>query len=331
MEKNFFFKSEGPKKLKEIISICGLDNSISDLDTSVDVDDVSNLSDARKKDISFLHSQKYKNIAQKTNAGFCVTLKKFGNLLPKDCIKLYVNNVLFSFAKVSKIFYPDADIDKLDTSLNYSDKISKNYNKVIFGINTLIGSNVKIGKNTVIGNNSIIEHSVEIGENCLIGSNVIIKNSILENNVFIQDGCKIGIKGFGFVPVKNKNFRLPHVGKVLLKTGVEIGSGSTIDRGSISDTIISENTFLDNQVHIAHNVKIGKNCMIAGQVGIAGSSTLGDNVVIGGQAGISGHLKIGNNVQIGGGSGVIKDVPDNSKIMGYPSIKFRDFIRKIGA
>ena len=144
----------------------------------------------------------------------------------------------------------------------------------------------------------------------------------------IQDGCKIGLKGFGFIPIKGKNFRFPHVGKVILKDNVELGASCTIDRGSVGDTIIGENTFLDNQVHMAHNVKVGKNCMIAGQVGFAGSSTLGDNVSIGGQAGISGHLKIGNNVKIGGGSGVVKDIEDNSVVMGYPAVPLKEFLKK---
>ena len=143
----------------------------------------------------------------------------------------------------------------------------------------------------------------------------------------IQDGCKIGQKGFGFIPIKNKNLKIPHIGRVLIHDKVEIASGCTIDRGSVDDTEIGQNTFLDNQVHLAHNVKIGANCMIAGQVGFAGSSIIGDNVSIGGQAGISGHLKIGNNVKIGGGSGVIKDIPDNQVVMGYPAILFKDFIK----
>ena len=143
----------------------------------------------------------------------------------------------------------------------------------------------------------------------------MIKNSIIGDQVVIQDGCKIGLKGFGFIPLKGKNFRFPHIGKVILKDNVELGASCTIDRGSVGDTIIGENTFLDNQVHMAHNVKLGKNCMIAGQVGFAGSSILGDNVSIGGQAGVSGHLKIGNNVKIGGGSGVVKDIEDNSVVM----------------
>ena len=161
----------------------------------------------------------------------------------------------------------------------------------------------------------------------MIGSNVIIKNSIIGDNVVFQDNCKIGLKGFGFIPIKNKNIKFPHIGKVIIEDNVELASGCTIDRGSVDDTSIGKNTYLDNQVHVAHNVKIGSNCMIAGQVGIAGSSTLGDHVSIGGQAGISVHLKIGNNVKIGGGSGVVKDIEDNQTVMGYPAISFKDFIK----
>ena len=95
----------------------------------------------------------------------------------------------------------------------------------------------------------------------------------------------------------------------------------------MSNTIIGKNTYLDNQIHIAHNVKIGENSIIAGQVGIAGSAIIGSNVRIGGQAGISGHIKVGNNVEIGGGSGVIKNIPDNTKVMGYPAKNIREFLR----
>ena len=247
--------------------------------------------------------------------------------MPENCIKIIVDDVLLSAAKVSKLIYPESEFDYLDQTLISSEQIKDKYIDVKFGKNVLIGENVQIGKNTAIGNNSIIEHDVKIGENCSIGSFVVIKNSVLENEVHIKDGVKIGSKGFGFIPDKSKNFRIPHIGKVLLMKGVEIGSGTTIDRGSISDTILGENTFVDNLVQIGHNVRIGKNCMIVSQVGISGSTVIGDNVVIGGQAGISGHLKIGNNVKIGGNSGVIKDIPDNKKVMGYPSMDFKKFVK----
>ena len=227
---------------------------------------------------------------------------------------------------VLKKIYPFADIDYPDTSLKRV--INNKYKLVKFGNNVLVGKNAKISTNTLIGSNSIIEHNVIIGKECVIGSGVIIKNSIIGDRVVIQDDCKIGQKGFGFIPINNKNVKFPHIGKVIIENDVEIGSGCTIDRGSVDDTSLGNNTYLDNQVHIAHNVKIGSNCMIAGQVGFAGSSKIGNNVSIGGQAGISGHLTIGNNVKIGGGSGVVKDIKDNQIVMGYPAVPFRDFLKK---
>ena len=162
----------------------------------------------------------------------------------------------------------------------------------------------------------------------MIGSNIVLKNSILGDRVVLQDNCKIGQKGFGFIPNKNKNFKFPHIGSVIIDDDVEIASGCTIDRGSLDDTTIGKNTYLDNQVHVAHNVKIGSNCMIAGQVGFAGSTSIGNNVSIGGQVGVSGYLKIGNNVKIGGGSGIVKNIDDNQIVMGYPAVPLRDFLKK---
>ena len=246
--------------------------------------------------------------------------------MPNNCKPIVSEKVLLVTAKITKIFYPDSVTDNFDVSVQNIDK-TEFKDKVKFGKNVLIGKNVKIGLDCLIGHNTIIEKNVVIGNNCSIGSNVIIRNSIIKNNVHVLDGCVIGKKGFGFFPDKASNFRYPQIGVVIIEDNAEIGCGSTIDRGSLSNTIIGKNTYLDNQIHIAHNVKIGNNCIIAGQVGFAGSSTLGNNVMIGGQAGISGHLKIGNNVQIGGGSGVIKDIPDNTKVMGYPAKNLKEFIK----
>ena len=245
--------------------------------------------------------------------------------MPSSVEKIVVDNVLFELARITKLIYPFSDIDYPDLTLKKPQKL---YKKVKFGNNVLIGKNVKIGKNSVIGSNTIIENNVQIGSNCIIGEGVILKNSIIGNNVVIQDNTKIGQKGFGFIPIKKKNIKFPHIGKVIIKDNVEIATSCTIDRGSIDDTVIGENTYLDNQVHVAHNVKIGSNCMIAGQVGFAGSATIGNNVSIGGQAGVSGHLKIGNNVKIGGGSGVVKNIEDNQIVMGYPAVPLKEFLKK---
>jgi len=327
MSKNIFYEKKGPFPLKEIIKTIGYTGNFLDKN-NFEIYGFESLNNANKNDMTFLNSSKYKLLSLKTKAAVCITSSNLSKFLPEKCIILDVKNVLFAVTKASKMFYPNADIDFPDENLSNSELVKKSYPNVKFGINTLIGKNVKIGKNSYIGSNTIIESNVIIGENCLIGSHITIRNSLISNNVHIQDGAKVGVKGFGFIPNKNKNIRTPHIGKVILEEGVEIGANSTIDRGSLADTIIGKNTFLDNQVHVAHNVKIGKNCMIAGQVGFAGSSTIGDNVVIGGQAGISGHLKIGSNVKIGGGSGVINDIPDNYQAMGYPAVSLKNFIKQ---
>jgi UDP-3-O-[3-hydroxymyristoyl] glucosamine N-acyltransferase len=292
---------------------------------TISINDIKPIQLAKKNDLTFFDSQKYKTHALNTKASFCITTKNLDKFLPKSIKKIIVNNVLFELARVLKEIYPLADIDYPDLSLSTPNK--KKYKSIKFGQNVLIGNNVKIGNNSLIGSNSIVEHDVIIGKDCVIGSNVIIKNSIIGNRVVLQDNCKIGQKGFGFIPLKNKNIKFPHIGRVIINDDVEIATACTIDRGSIDDTIIGNNTYLDNQVHVAHNVKIGSNCMIAGQVGFAGSSTIGNNVSIGGQAGVSGHLTIGNNVKIGGGSGVIKDIEDNQVVMGYPAKSLKDFLK----
>ena len=293
--------------------------------SNIKINDVATLSRSKKFDLTFFDSIKYKSFALNTKASFCITTEKLEKFLPINTQKIIVKKVLFELAKVLKVLYPSADIDYPDTSLKSVTRIK--IKGVKFGNNVLVGKNVKIGTNTVIGPNSVIEHDVGSGKSCVIGSNVVLKNTIIGNNVVIQDGTKIGLKGFGFIPIKENNFKFPHIGRVIINDNVEIASGCTIDRGSVDDTEIGKNTYLDNQVHVAHNVKIGSNCMIAGQVGFAGSSSIGNNVSIGGQAGISGHLSIGNNVKIGGGSGVVKDIEDNQVVMGYPAIPFKEFIK----
>ena len=322
---NPFFENKGPIKIEEILIQAKFQNKYKY--SGVNISDIKDLVSASNKDITFFHSKKYELAASKTKAAFCITTKNLSNKLPDTCKPIEADNVLVSTAMITTMFYPGAITDDFDVHTLNIEKTSYN-NSVNHGQNIFIGKNVKIGSNCSIGHNTIIESNVVIGDNCSIGSNVIIRNTLIKNNVSILDGCVIGKKGFGFFPSKNGNIRYPHIGIVIIEDNCEIGSGSTIDRGSLSNTIIGKNTFIDNQVHIAHNNRIGENCIIAGQVGFAGSSSLGNNVMIGGQAGISGHLKIGNNVQIGGGSGVIKDVPDNSKVMGYPAKDLKRFIKE---
>ena len=322
---NPFFKNKGPFKFIDILKDLSLENDQNNQNQNIV--DIKDLQISKSNEITFFHSKKYKTAANNTKASFCITTKNLQNELPKSCLPIIVDNVLVSTSIITAKFYPESINDDFDNTVEGINKTKFN-NKVEFGKNVLLGKNVSIGSNCMIGHNTIIEKNVSIGHNCVIGSNTIIRNCLIRNNVRILDNCVIGKHGFGFFPTQNKNLRYPHMGIVIIEDDCEIGCGSTIDRGSMSNTTIGKNTYLDNQIHIAHNVVIGENSIIAGQVGIAGSSIIGKNVKIGGQVGISGHLKIGNNVKIGGGSGVVKDIPDDTIVMGYPAVPLKEFLKK---
>ena len=322
MNKIFFKKTKKFIFVKDIFSIC---NYSEKKFYNQKIFGVNNVQDAKVGDVTFFNDLKYENDIKITKASACIVNKNFVKFLNKNTISVISQNPLLDFYKVVSVFYSDSSTDKekIITSNNKNQFSKKN---ILIGENTLIDKTVKIGKDTEIGNNVIIKHGVHIGKNCKIGSNVIIENALMGDNIIIKSGTLIGQTGFGFNFEKKKRIKFPHIGRVIIENDVIIGSFCTIDRGSLTDTVIGEFTSIDNQVQIAHNVKIGNFCMIAAQSGIAGSTVIGNNVQIGGQTGISGHLSIGNNVKIGGKSGVISDINDNQTVMGYPAKNIREFL-----
>jgi UDP-3-O-[3-hydroxymyristoyl] glucosamine N-acyltransferase len=322
MNKIFFKKSKKFIYLKDIFNIC---NYFEKKFSNKKIFGVSNIIEAKIGDITFFNDLKYEHEINITKASACIVSNKLAKYLNKNTIPIISENPLLDFYKTVIFFYPDSsnDNEKVINSKNKNQFLKKN---ISIGENTLIDKSASIGNDTHIGNNVIIKHSVHIGKNCKIGSNVIIENAILGDNIIIKSGTVIGQTGFGFNFDKKKRIKFPHIGRVIIENDVLIGSFCTIDRGSLTDTVIGEFTSIDNQVQIAHNVKIGNFCMIAAQSGIAGSAIIGNNVKIGGQTGISGHLSIGNNVKIGGKSGVIADISDNQTVMGYPAKSIRDFL-----
>ncbi len=322
MNKIFFKKSKKFIYLKDIFNIC---NYYEEKFSNKKIFGASNIKESKIGDVTFFNDLKYEHDINITKASACIVSKKLSKYLNKNTIPIISQNPLLDFYKTVIFFYPNSsnDNERVINSNNKKQFLKKN---IFIGENTLIDKSANIGKDTDIGNNVIIKHSVHIGKNCKIGSNVIIENALLGDNIIIKSGTVIGQTGFGFNFDKKKRIKFPHIGRVIIENDVLIGSFCTIDRGSLTDTVIGEFTSIDNQVQIAHNVKIGNFCMIAAQSGIAGSTIIGNNVKIGGQTGISGHLSIGNNVKIGGKSGVIADIGDNQTVMGYPAKSIRDFL-----
>lgn len=301
---------------------------------------LANLQDGGTGCIGFFKNRKYIDYLKSTKCEFCFVEKGDIEYVSNDATPIVVQDSYLAMAKLTNYFYgcnniPNIAIKKqtkFDESCKIADtacvditaKLGKN---VQIGENVVISPWVNIGDNVIISHNSIILKAVKIGSGSIISENCVIKYAIVGEKCLIHPGVKIGQDGFGFAHDKktNKLEKITHLGIVKIGNNVEIGANATIDRGSFSDTVISDNVKLDNLVQVGHNVSIGNSTVIAGLTGIAGSTAIGYGCLIGGQVGIAGHIEIGNLVHIAGGSGVTSTIKDKSIIAGYPAIEINDW------
>ena len=287
---------------------------------------VSEINNGISNTISFLGNPLYKKFLSKSKAS-AFFVKNVEDLDSKNGIVVF--DPQLAMAITMKLFYPKI---KNKSFISSSSNIHKN---VKMGKNTIIKpgviieKGVIIGDGTEIGSNSVIQKDTKIGKNCKIFSNVTLyENLIIGDNVIIHSGTVIGSDGYGFVK-ENKNIvKIPQVGNVIIKDNVEIGSNCSIDRATIGSTFIGEMTKIDNLVHIAHNVKIGKGCFITAQVGIAGSVKIGDYCSFGGQAGIVPHIEIGDKSIVTARTGVTKSIKGHKVYGGFPVRKINEFLKR---
>ncbi len=282
---------------------------------------LNSLSSANENELTFFNDISQLKKLETTKAKACMINAKHLKYLPPSTISILVDNPYKAFAIISNLFSiskKSNGIISKDLSIHPTSTIKSNIQIDRF---VDIGENCKIDENVIIHSNCKIGPNVIIGTNSIIYSNSNLQNCIIGKDCVIKSGAVIGGTGFGFDP-KSKVI-INHIGNVLIGDNCNIGSNTTIDRAVFDSTIISKNSFIDNLVHIAHNVSIGKEAIIAAQTGIAGSTNIGDNVIIGGQAGISGHLTIGNKVKIAAKSGVTKNIADNSIVAGFPAIDIK--------
>jgi UDP-3-O-[3-hydroxymyristoyl] glucosamine N-acyltransferase len=200
---------------------------------------------------------------------------------------------------------------------------------VVVDPGAVVGPGAEIGSGTVIGANAVIGAGVRIGRDCAIGPAATLACALIGDRVIIHSGAHIGQDGYGFALSPRGHIKVPQIGRVVIQDDVEIGAGSTIDRGANRDTIIGEGTKIDNLVQIGHNVVIGRHCIIVSQVGISGSCVIDDFVALGGQVGLAGHLHIGAGAQVGAASGVMNDIPAGQRWFGVPAQPAREHFRDI--
>lgn len=296
--------------------------------SDIKISGISDLSNAKSDDVSFILSPKYINDAI-TSAAKVILSDSIEQISNKTVIK--VQNVKKAYIKVIHIFFP-SEIKKGNISKNSSISSS-----VKLGKNVFIEDFVVIKDETEIGDNTFIGAGSIIGKNCIIGNNVCIfsnvsiyDRTIIGDNTIIHSGAVIGADGFGFIEDEGQIIKIPHIGNVKIGKNVEIGANTTIDRASFGSTFIDDDVKIDNLVQVAHNVYIGKGTIIAAQTGIAGSTRIGKYCLIGGQVGFVDHLVIGDFVKIGAQAGVAKDLPDRAEVTGSPARPIKE-LRKAEA
>jgi UDP-3-O-[3-hydroxymyristoyl] glucosamine N-acyltransferase len=279
-------------------------------DPDILINSVASLESSNQNSISFFNNPKYLDLLKITKAAIVITNAE--SLAFRKGSAIVSNNPYLYFAKVSRLLNP-SKVPKKEISksamIHPTCKLGQN---IFIGPNVVIEENVSIADGVTVHAGVIIESDNIIGDNSTIHPNVVIKtNTIIGRNCTIYAGSVIGSDGFGYAKDNDKWFAIPQIGKVIVGDNVDIGANSTIDRGTLDDTIISSGVKIDNLVQIGHNCVIGENTIIAGCVGIAGSAKIGKNCAIGGAAMILGHLSIADNVIISPGSMITRSIKNS--------------------
>jgi UDP-3-O-[3-hydroxymyristoyl] glucosamine N-acyltransferase len=332
-----FFEKPPLSTLAEIAGLAGA-QLVDPSKAGLKIRGLASLDEAGPMHLSFFENLKYADQLAATMAGACIVSPRFASRVPTHVAVLQTAQPFRAFVQVARKLHHDAlrpqswfGCEGIASSA-IVDPTAHLEDGVIVEPLAVIGADVEIGAGTIIGAGAVIGAHVRIGRDCNVGARSTIQCALIGDNVLIHPGCSIGQDGYGFVFFGPEgHLKVPQTGRVLIQKDVEIGAGTTIDRGSLRDTVIGEGTKIDNQVQIGHNVTIGRRCLLAAQIGLAGSLTIGDNVALGAKVGINNHLKIGDGAQVTAMSAVKDDIPANGRWGGHFAKPTKQWFREIVA
>jgi UDP-3-O-[3-hydroxymyristoyl] glucosamine N-acyltransferase len=299
---------------------------------TVEVRSLAPLDRATPSDLSFLAAARYAGLYEQTSAGTVLIAPEFAHLATTARARIVVPRPHDAMLTVLPSLYRAPG---REPGVHSTARIGRGAS---LGRDVTIGPYVVIGDGASIGDRTWVDSHVVIGAGVVIGPDVrvfpsatLYSGTVVGARVVIHAGARIGSDGFGYVFRNGIHDKIPHVGRCIIEADVEIGANTTIDRGSIDDTVIGAGTKIDNLVQVGHNVRVGRLCLIMAQVGIAGSARIGDGVVIAGQAGLAGHITIGDKARVAGQSGVFGDIPATETWSGYPARPHRQSLRASAA
>ena len=318
-----FFVPPSGLTVAEIVALTGAEASeatpMSHLITGVAPVDL-----AGPADLAFIDANKFADALATTRAGACLMPRRFADRAPTGLIVLYTDKPYRAFVAVHRKLYPQS---LRPASLFETDGIfagaavhptARLESDVTIDPGAVIGPRAEIGAGSIIAATAVIGPDVTIGRDCRIGAGCSITNTLIGDRVIIHPGCRIGQDGFGYTEDAAQQ-KIPQTGRVIIQNDVEIGAGTTIDRGGIRDTVIGEASKIDNLCQIGHNCQIGRHCIVVAQCGLSGSVTLEDFAVLGGSVGLAPHVTIGRGARVAARSGVMHNIPDGETWGGYPA------------
>lgn len=298
----------------------------------VELAGVAPLDRAGPGELTLLASARHVPYLRRSGAGAVLLTPEFRGLAAGPAVRIVVTDAQRALRVVLAALYPSPSPT---WGIHPSARLGRGTHwegRICVGPHATLGAGVSLGPDCVVEAGVMIGDGVRVGSRCRIGTQAVVHTgTVVGDRVVIQAGARVGGEGFRFTASDNGAERLPHVGRCALGDDVEVGANTTIDRGSIGDTVIGPGTKIDNLVQVAHNVRIGSRCIIMAQAGLAGSTVIEDDVVLAGQAGLAGHLTVHRGARIGAQGGVIGDVPAGATVSGYPARSHRDVLRQAAA
>jgi UDP-3-O-[3-hydroxymyristoyl] glucosamine N-acyltransferase len=308
--------------------ISQLINGVLEGDPHVIVRDVSKIEEGKPETLTFLSNPKYAPYLYTTQASVVIVNKDFVPEQPVTATLIRVEDAYQALAKLLQMYQASQPRKTGIEQPSFVSASARVGEFVYVGAFAYVGEHVKIGNNVQIYPQTYIGDGVEIKDNTIIYSGVkIYKGCKIGANCVIHSGAVIGSDGFGFAPNADGKFeKIPQIGIVILEDDVEVGSNTTIDRGTMGATLVRQGVKLDNLIMIAHNVEVGENSVMAAQTGIAGSTKIGKNVMFGGQVGVAGHLKVADGVKAAAQTGIAGHIKEAGMvIMGSPALPVMQF------